>query len=101
MPDMVGTFYGGEIVTDTAKFILPENTDFFRNGIFIYKAYKQLFDYPRFIDSYQPALVRNKLKDDYIFAYYHRPFLDSLDKNKFEVVTLERKLKPWPITNEN
>lgn len=100
MPDMVGTFYGGEIVTDTAKFILPENTDYFRSGMFVYKAYKQLFDYPRFIDSYQPALVRNKQKEDYIFAYYHRTFLDSLDKNKFEIVTLERKLKPWPITND-
>jgi arabinofuranosyltransferase len=97
MPDMVGTFYGGEIVADTAKFILPENTDFFRNGVFIYKAYKQLFDYPRFIDSYLPALVRNKQQGYYIFAYYHRPFLDSLNKNCFEVILLQRKLKPWPV----
>jgi arabinofuranosyltransferase len=97
MPDMVGTFYGGEIVTDTAKFTLPENTDYFRSGMFIYKAYKQLFDYPRFIDSYLPALVRNKKQDAYIFAYYHRPFLDSLDRSSFEVITLQRKLKPWPI----
>jgi arabinofuranosyltransferase len=98
LPDMVGTFYGGEIVSDTAKFILPENTDYFRSGMFVYKAYKQLFDYPRFIDSYLPALVRNKQKDDYIFAYYHRPFLDSLSRNDFEVILLQRKLKPWPIT---
>jgi hypothetical protein len=97
MPDVVGTFYGGEIITDTAKFILPENTDLFRNGMFVYKAYKQLFDYPRFIDSYLPALVRNKQKDYYVFAYYHRPFLDSLDRNCFEVILLQRKLKPWPI----
>lgn len=100
MPDMVGTFYGGEIVTDTTKFILPENTDGFRSVAFVYKAYKQLFDYPRFIDSYLPALVRNKQNDCYIFAYYHRPFLDSLDRNTFEVITLQRKMKPWPITLE-
>ena len=67
MPDMVGTFYGGEIITDTASFILPENMDYFRKEMFVYKAYKQIFDYPRFIDTYLPALVRNKQKDFYIF----------------------------------
>ena len=62
MPDMVGTFYGGEIITDTASFIFPENMDYFRKEMFVYKAYKQIFDYPRFIDTYLPALVRNKTK---------------------------------------
>jgi arabinofuranosyltransferase len=97
MPDMVGTFYGGEMVTDTAKFILPENTDYFRNGQFVYQAYKQIFDYPRFIETYLPALIRNKKNDFYIFAYYNRPFLDSLDRNCFEIIHLQRKLKPLPI----
>jgi arabinofuranosyltransferase len=97
MPDMVGTFYGGEVITDTATFILPENTDYFRNGQFIYKAYKQLFDYPRFIETYVPALLRSKKNDYYIFAYYNRAFLDSLDKKCFEVIVLQRKLKPSPI----
>jgi len=97
-PDMVGTFYGGEIVTDTSKFILPENTDYFRPVMFVYKAYKQLFDYPRFISDYLPALVRNRHKDYYIFAYYNKTFLENLDKNCFDIIVLQRKLKPWPIT---
>jgi hypothetical protein len=97
MPDVVGTFYGGEIVTDTTEFILPENLNYFRNGQFVYQAYKQIFDYPRFIETYLPALVRNRQKDFYIFAYYNRPFLDSLDRKCFEVVLLQRKLKPLPV----
>ncbi len=97
MPDMVGTFYGGEIITDTATFILPENTDYFRNGMFVYQAYKQIFDYPRFIATYLPALIRNKRNDYYIFAYYNRSFLDTLDRNVFEIILLQRKLKPKPV----
>jgi hypothetical protein len=97
MPDMVGTFYGGEVITDTASFILPENTDYFRNGQFIYQAYKQIFDYPRFIDTYLPALVRNRKNNFYIFAYYNRAFLATLNSNIFEVILLQRKLPPKPI----
>ncbi|HZE85430.1 MAG TPA: hypothetical protein VE035_14040 [Puia sp.] len=97
MPDMVGTFYGGEIVTDTTKFILAENTDYFRNGTFVYFAYKQLFDYPRFIADYLPALVRKTPNDFYIFAYYNKAFLNTLDSRQFQVILLERKLAPKKI----
>jgi hypothetical protein len=93
-PDIVGTFYGGEIVTDTANFILPENTEEFRNGVFIYTSYKKIFDYPEFIATYLPALVRNKATDYFVFAYYNKAFLQSLDKDKLQVILLERKIHP-------
>jgi hypothetical protein len=93
MPDMVGTFYGGEIITDTSLFVLPENTDYFRNGMFVYLAYKHIFDYPRFIQTYLPALVRNTVNDYYVFAYYNKSFLRTLDSNRFQVILLERKIK--------
>jgi len=96
-PDVVGTFYGGEVVTDPAKFILPENLDNFRIIQFTYMAYKHIYDYPRFIQDYLPALVRNTKNDYYIFAYYHRPFLDTLDKKCFQVILLERNSKPPAI----
>ncbi len=68
-PDMVGTFYGGEIVKDTNMFNLAENTDTFRNGVFVYVAYKGIFDEPEFIANYYPALVRERDNDFFIFAY--------------------------------
>jgi arabinofuranosyltransferase len=97
-PDIVGTFYGGEIITDTSKFILPENTDEFRHGMFVYTAYKKIFDYPEFIKTYCPALVRNKNKDlnYFVFAYYNKTFLSSLDAKLFQVIMLERKISALP-----
>jgi arabinofuranosyltransferase len=95
-PDMVGTFYGGEIVRDTNLFNLPENTDTFRKGIFVYVAYKGIFDQPDFITGYLPALVREKNNDYYIFAYYSREFLGELDRNKYDIVLLQRRFKPLP-----
>ncbi len=94
MPDMVGVFYGGEIITDTATFILPENTDYFRTNVFAYTAYKKIFDYPRFRNTYLPALIRKTSNDYYIFAYYNRDFLKTLDKNQFQVILLQRTSKP-------
>ncbi|MDI3320219.1 hypothetical protein [Pinibacter soli] len=97
-PDVVGTFYGGEVVTDTADFILPENTADFRNGAFIYASYKRIFDYPQFIATYLPALVRSRDTNYFIFAYYSKDFLESLDKEKMEVILLERKIHaPVPM----
>jgi arabinofuranosyltransferase len=99
-PDIVGTFYGGELVTDTNTFVLQENTDFFRHGLFIYNAYKQIFDYPRFIQNYLPALVRNRKYDFYLFAYYNKSFLNTLDEKQFQVLLLERRVKsavPLPL----
>jgi arabinofuranosyltransferase len=92
-PDMVGTFYGGEIVkaSDTNMFNLAENTDTFRNGMFVYVAYKGIFDEPEFIAAYLPALVREKQNDFYIFAYYNKEFLDELDKNKYDIILLKRR----------
>ena len=95
-PDIVGTFYGGEIVTDTGKFILPENTEEFRHGMFVYTSYKKIFDSPEFIQTYFPALVRNKETSYFVFAYYNKVFLSSLDSKLFQVILLERKIKPLP-----
>lgn len=92
-PDMLGPFYGGVVVTDATNFILPENTDYFRSTEFAYLAYKHIFDDPRFIQTYLPALVRNTKNDFYIFAYYHREFLDTLDKKCFQVIVLQRTTK--------
>ena len=97
-PDMVGTFYGGEVVNDAAKFILPENMESFRSTQFTYLAYKHIYDMPRFIQTYLPALVRNTKNNFYIFAYYRRDFLDSLDKKCFEVIVLPRTLKAPEFT---
>jgi len=95
-PDIVGTFYGGEIVTDTSNFILPENTDEFRHGMFVYTAYKKIFDQPEFIKTYYPALVRNKNLNYFVFAYYSKSFLNSLDTGLFQVIALERKISALP-----
>jgi len=53
---------------------------------------------PRFIQTYLPALVRNTKNNFYIFAYYRRNFLDSLDKKCFEVIVLPRTLKAPEFT---
>jgi hypothetical protein len=92
-PDMVGMFYGGEEVTDPSQFILPENMTSFRNSQFTYLAYKHIYDMPRFIQNYLPALVRNRKNAFYIFAYYHRDFLESLDKRCFDIIILPRTSK--------
>ena len=92
-PDMVGPFYGGVVVTDPTSFVLPENMDGFRTTQFTYGAYKHIYDMPRFIQTYLPALVRNTRNNFYIFAYYRRDFLESLDKKCFEVVVLQRTSK--------
>ncbi len=93
-PDILGLFYGGEVVTDTSSFILPENTYYFRHGQFEYGVFKQIFDYPRFIRNYFPALIRRTGDDFYVFAYYHKSFLNALDSRHFQVILLERKLTP-------
>ena len=49
------------------------------------------------IDTYLPALVRNRQNNFYIFAYYNRAFLATLNSNTFEVILLQRKLPPKPI----
>ncbi|HVU56515.1 MAG TPA: hypothetical protein VHD83_15725 [Puia sp.] len=92
-PDMVGPFYGGVIVTNPSGFALPENMDDFRTTQFTYGAYKHIYDVPRFIQTYLPALVRNSKNNFYIFAYYRRDFLESLDKKCFEVILLPRTTK--------
>lgn len=92
-PDMVGPFYGGVIVANPASFVLPENMDGFRTTQFTYGAYKHIYDEPRFIQTYLPALVRNTKNDFYIFAYYRRNFLEGLDKKCFDVIVLPRTSK--------
>jgi hypothetical protein len=92
-PDMVGPFYGGVVVTNPTSFVLPENMDGFRTTQFTYSAYKHIYDEPRFIQTYLPALVRNSKNSFYIFAYYRRDFLESLDKKCFEVILVPRTSK--------
>jgi hypothetical protein len=62
----------------------------------VYVAYKGIFDQPDFITGYLPALVREKNNDYYIFAYYSREFLGELDRNKYDIVLLQRRFKPLP-----
>ena len=74
-------------------FYLAENTDTFRNGVFVYVAYKGIFDEPEFLSNYFPALVREKDNDFFIFAYYNKDFLAQLDKNKYDIAFLQRRYR--------
>lgn len=94
MPDMVGTFWGAEILTDTSGFILPENTPDFRKTDFIYLCFKGIFDDRAFREMYFPALVRNRKLHYFVFDYYKDTFLHSLDSTSFDVTLLERKFNP-------
>lgn len=92
-PDMVGVFYGGKAIEDRTLFVLPENTIEFRQSAFVYTAYKDIFDYPKFISIYKPALIRNKKENFYLFAYYNKSFLSTLDTTNYKIHLLKRKYK--------
>jgi hypothetical protein len=88
----LGTFIGANVVSDTTFFVLPENTTNYRSSDFAYLCYKGIFDDVEFRESYFPALVRNKTKDYFVFSYYNKEFLSSLESSgKYVVKTLERK----------
>jgi arabinofuranosyltransferase len=93
-PDVLGTAYGGEIITDTASFVLYENIPGYRNDNFLYLAYKKIFDDDDFRSAYLPAFVNNKNQDYFIFGYYHRSFLDSLDSSVYGIKLLKRTFNP-------
>ena len=93
-PDVLGTAYGGEVITDTASFVLYENIPGYRNDNFLYLAYKKIFDDEDFRAVYLPALVHPKNKDYFIFGYYKKAFLDSLDSSAYGIKLLERKFNP-------
>lgn len=90
MPDMVGSFFGADIITDTLTFVLPENIPEFRKNTFAYKVYKRIYDSPHFIEKYKPALVRKISNPYYLFAYYNSSFLKRLDPDKYYVKLLAR-----------
>ena len=93
-PDMMGTFYGGDVVVrDTSNFVMPENLVSFRtdNTNMVYTCYKQIYDDSAFHVVYIPALIRNKKKDFYLFNYFNRDYLQRLDTTKFELKKLSRK----------
>ena len=94
-PDIMGSFYGVTVVTDTGKFVLPENdADFHTDMNFMFLIYKHVFDDPRFLDMYQPALIRNKKKDFYIFDYFNKQYIQTIDTTKLSFIPLKRKFKP-------
>jgi arabinofuranosyltransferase len=102
-PDIVGPFYGAEPIADTSIFHLPENTVAFRtSNRFLYDAYKGIFDQPQFIQTYLPALIKLKSEKLFLFAYYHRSFLDKLNPAVHDIILLPRRPlptgmaeKPW------
>lgn len=93
-PDVLGTGFGGEIISDTSSFVLYENMPGFRNDNFMYLAYKKIYDDNDFRDAYVPALVQHKDKDFFVFGYYARPFLESLDTSIYTIKILKRNFKP-------
>jgi len=96
LPDMMGCFYGASVITDTSNFILPENTETFRTDYanMVYSSYKKIYDDSKFHDAYQPALIKNKNRNFFIFDYFSNQYLKSIDSSKFTVILLHRKYKP-------
>ena len=94
-PDMLGTFMGADIVVDTTLFVLPENTNKYRQVDFTYLCYKGIFDDSDFRDSYVPALVKRSTEDYFIFSYYKKSFLSSL-QNSGNYFIKVCKRKPVP-----
>jgi arabinofuranosyltransferase len=92
-PDIVGPFYGAQVVRSPSNFILPENRRGF-SGSFPYKVYKGIFNSPDFVNSYKPALIKSKADHEYLFAYYHNNFLNSLDTAEYDILVLNRKTDP-------
>ncbi len=99
-PDLLGTAFGGEIIRDTASFILYENLPQFRPGNFIYQCMKQIHDDDDFRAQYIPALLKHRGQDYFVFGYYARPFLDSLNPALYQVRVLERKFNPHASTTK-
>jgi hypothetical protein len=104
-PDILGTFIGANVVSDTTFFVLPENTTNYRSSDFAYLCYKGIFDDVEFRESYFPALVKNKTEDYFVFSYYNKEFLLSLkNSGKYIIKPLQRKamhsnaLKEMPST---
>lgn len=94
-PDMMGTFYGAMVVPDTAGFVLPENKTEFRTDYanMVYGSYKKIYDDKKFQDTYIPALIHNPKTDFFIFDYFNREYLASVDSSKMIVKLLEPKFK--------
>lgn len=77
-PDMLGTFMGADIVRDTTRFVLPENTSKYRASDITYLCFKGIFDDSTFRSSYVPALVKHAGRDYFVFSYYRKSFLSEL-----------------------
>lgn len=93
-PDIIGTAFGGQVIYDTSAFVLYENIPGYRNDNFIYLAYKKIFDDDDFRQTYLPALVQYQDKKFFVFGYYAKPFLESLDHSAYKVKILERNFNP-------
>lgn len=104
-PDIMGTGFGGDIIKDPSTFVLYENQKNYRTTDFMYICYKQIFDDKDFREAYTPALVREKNHSYYIFAYYAKSFLQTLDGMHYQVNILHRTFNPdqpaTPSTNTN
>jgi hypothetical protein len=101
-PDILGTFMGAEVVADTTLFVLPENNRSYRTSDFTYLCFKGIFDDADFRDVYVPALVKLKGRNHFIFSYYNKKFLSSLNSTgNYVIKVLERKRStrsPDPLT---
>jgi len=92
-PDVLGTMYGAEIVTDSASYLQNRDKYTFTRDQFTYEVYKGIFDDADFINNYVPALVRTK-DSPFLFAYYKKAFLAKLPSSGFDVILLPRKKEP-------
>jgi arabinofuranosyltransferase len=89
-PDIIGTAFGGEIIYDTSAFVLYENLPGYRDNNFIYVAYKKIFDDYDFRQAYVPALVQYRNKKFFVFGYWAKSFLESLNKSVYSIKILQR-----------
>lgn len=93
-PDILGTAFGGEVIKDSANFVLYENMPGFRESNFIYACMKHIHDDDDFRENYIPALLKHKGDSYFVFGYYAKTFLDALDTSVYHVKVLDRKFNP-------
>jgi arabinofuranosyltransferase len=91
-PDMMGTFYGADVIKDTMGFVLPENTPAFRTDYanMVYGGFKEIYDDERFRDIYSPVLLNKPGEDFFIFDYCSKDFLLFLKTTDISVTSLKR-----------
>jgi hypothetical protein len=70
-PDVLGTAYGGAVITDTASFVLYENIPGYRNDNFLYLAYKRFLTM-KISGPFIPCAGPSEKQGLFIFGYYKK-----------------------------